>query len=190
MAEQLNIDTRFCTDQPSTGYAHVGLFDVQQQRLWAARDRQDGPSAIQISHASLLVGGTDGVSTAEKDRFMCTWFNPPASGQGLVQGYPIEWEEAHVMVRLDPNWNYLTRQFIASTDSAKVERNIKQQYEWGRKIFEMYLAAQPPFPVSWHMIGPRATDSMFYIRRVAPPEVPPEPQEMSPEATLPQSGRS
>jgi hypothetical protein len=40
------------------------------------------------------------------------------------------------------------------------------QYEWGRKIFDLYASRAPKFPLSWHMIGPRATDSMFYIQRV------------------------
>jgi len=35
-----------------------------------------------------------------------------------------------------------------------------------RRVFEAYASKSPRFPLSWHMIGPRAADSMFYIERV------------------------
>ena len=51
-----------------------------------------------------------------------------------MHGYPIEWDEGHLLVRLDPNWNYQAKTFIPSTDTAKVEKNIEQQYAWGRSL--------------------------------------------------------
>ena len=168
MEDKRQVNRRFSTDKIQVSYAHVGLFDVDQQKLWIAKMRTWGTIPIRVSHARLLARGTHEASTADKDRFLCTWFHTPGTGQGHVHGYPIEWDEGHLLIRLDPNWNYLTRSFIASTETAKIERNIEQQYEWGQKIFATYLALNPPFPICWHMIGPRATDSMFYIERVAP----------------------
>jgi len=84
----------------------------------------------------------------------------------LVHGYPIEWDEGHLLIRLDPNWSYHAQKFIPSTDTAKIERNIEQQYEVGKRIFEAYCVKKPKHPLSWHMIGPRPADSMFYIQRV------------------------
>ncbi len=166
MGNQRQINRRYCTDKITATYAHVGLFDVDDQKLWIAKKRGWGQtSTIQISHARLLTRGTGETSTADKDRFVCTWFHPPDSGQGYVHGHPIEWSEGHLLIRLDPNWNYLTRSFVASTDTAKVEHVTEQQFEWGKKILDAYLALKPPFPLSWHMIGPRPTDSMFYIQR-------------------------
>lgn len=162
----MRINTTYCTDDLRIDYAHVGLYEVSQGQLWIARKKPFGTNPIRVSHARLLTGGSQDGSTADKDRFLCYWYHTPNTGEGYVHGYPIEWEEGHLLVRMDPNWNYATRQFIASIDTAKVERNIEQQYAWGRRIFEAYAARKPAFPISWHMIGPRPADSMFYIQRM------------------------
>ncbi|MEM6333528.1 MAG: hypothetical protein AAF823_09350 [Planctomycetota bacterium] len=159
------INKQHCTNRLRVDYAHVGLYDVADRSLWIARKRW-GVTPVRVSHAKLLVGGTQDTSTAEKDRFICYWYHTPGTGEGYVHGYPIEWDEAHLLVRLDPNWNYQTQAFIPSTDAARVEHNIEQQYKWGRSIFEAYASRNPGFPISWHMVGPRAADSMFYVQRV------------------------
>jgi hypothetical protein len=165
VAAERRINKQYCTDKLRVDYAHVGLYDIDQKSVWIAKKRW-GTIPVRVSHARLLIGGTQDTSTAEKDRFLCYWFHTPGTGEGYVHGYPIEWDEGHLLVRLDPNWNYLTRSFIPPTDTAHLERNIEMQYEWGRKIFDLYASRAPKFPLSWHMIGPRATDSMFYIQRV------------------------
>jgi len=161
------VNTRYCSDKVRVDYAHVGLFDAASGTLWIARKRF-GASPVRVSHARLLVGGTQDTSTSSKDRFLCYWFHTPNTGEGKVHGYPIEWSEGHLLVRLDPHWNYLARCLIPSTDTARIEKNIDQQYEWGRRIFQAYVDRQPGFPVSFHMVGQRASDSMFYITRYAP----------------------
>jgi hypothetical protein len=148
-------------------YAHVGLYDVAEKTCWIAKKRW-GTTPVRVSHARLLHGGTQDQSTAEKDRFVCYWFHTPGTGEGYVHGYPVEWDEGHLLVRLDPNWSYTQQKFIPNTDTRRVEKNIEQQYTWGRKLFEMYASRRPKFALSWHMIGPRAADSMFYIQRVEP----------------------
>lgn len=165
MSEPLQINTHYCTDELRVDYAHVGLYDVRDNRLWIARKRW-GVTPIRLSHARLLTGGGQDNSTADKDRFVCYWFHTPGTGEGYVQGYPIEWEEGHLMVRLDPQWNYQTQQLLPSTDTARIEHNIEQQYDWGKRIFAAYAGGCPRFPISWHMIGPRPADSMFYIQRL------------------------
>ena len=165
MSEEKKINRRYCSDRVRIDYAHVGLMDAQSGTIWIARKRF-GTVPVRVSHARLLVGGTHDTSTADKDRFLCFWFHTPGTGEGFVHGYPIEWAEGHLLVRLDPNWDYLNRVFVPSTDTAKIERNIEQQYAWARKVFDAYLDAKPPFAVSWHMVGPRAADSMFYVERV------------------------
>ncbi|MEM1210593.1 MAG: hypothetical protein AAF586_06275 [Planctomycetota bacterium] len=159
------INPQHCTNRLRVDYAHVGLYDVGDRTLWIAKKRW-GVTPVRVSHAKLLVGGTQDTSTAEKDRFICYWYHTPNTGEGYVHGYPIEWEEAHLLVRLDPNWNYKSRTFISNTDTAKIEKNIELQYKWGRAIFEAYASRSPGFPLSWHMVGPRAADSMFYVQRV------------------------
>ncbi len=159
------INRSYCTDKVRVDYAHVGLFDVQGKSLWIARKRW-GVVPVRVSHAKLLVGGTQDTSTADKDRFLCYWFHTPNTGEGFVHGYPIEWDEGHLLVRLDPNWDFRSRAFIANHDTARIERNIEQQYAWGRYIFESYAACKPRFALSWHMVGPRAADSMFYVQRI------------------------
>jgi len=161
------INKQYCTDRLRADYAHVGLYDATDSKLWIARKRW-GTTPVNVSHAKLLKGGGQDTSTAEKDRFVCYWFHTPGTGEGYVHGYPIEWDEGHVLIRLDPNWNYATQTFIPNSDARKVERNIETQYAWGQKIYESYLKKKITFPLSWHMVGPRAADSMFYIERHEP----------------------
>lgn len=161
------IHSKHATDKLRVDYAHVGLYDVEQRRIWIARKRL-GVKPLNVSHARMLVGGSNTTSVGDKDRFLCYWFHTPNTGEGLVHGYPIEWAEAHLMIRLDPNWNYATQELIRSVDAARVEKNIEQQYQWGRYIFNTYVNLGPRFALSWHMIGPRPADSMFYIERHEP----------------------
>lgn len=167
MPANRRINRTYCTDKLRVDYAHVGLFDVTQRQLWIARKRW-GVVPVRVSHARLLVGGTQDTSTAEKDRYMCYWYHTPGTGEGLVHGYPIEWDEGHLLIRLDPNWNYEAQEFIPTTDTAKIERNVERQYDVGKRIFEAYIVKKPRHALSWHMIGPRPVDSMFYIQRIEP----------------------
>ena len=161
------IDVRHATDRLRADYAHVGLLDCGDLKLWVAR-HADGTAALRIGHAALLTGGSSTSGVLEKDRFLCYWYHTPHTGQGLVHGYPIEWDEGHLMVRLDPNWDYRTQTLLPSTDSRRIEKNMDRQYEWGRRIYEAYVALKPAHPISWHMVGPRPSDSMFYVERWEP----------------------
>ncbi len=159
------VNKRYATKKLRIDYAHVGLMDVADRTLWIARRRM-GSHPARVSHARMIVGGSDTTGAERKDRFFCYWFHTPGSGDGPVHGYPIEWNEGHLMVRLDPNWDYRGQKLLRPVDSTRIERNIDQQFAWGRFIFEAYLAAEPGFPLSWHLIGPRPVDSMFHIQRV------------------------
>jgi hypothetical protein len=168
VSSEKRINKRHTTDAVRVDYPHVGLYDVADGRMWIARKRW-GTDPVRVSHAKLLLGGTQDTSTADKDRFICYWFHTPGSGEGYVHGYPIEWDEGHLLIRLDPNWDYRTCGFIPSSQTARVEHNIEQQFKWGQRVFDAYVARAPKFPLSWHMVGPRPTDSMFYIQRVEGP---------------------
>lgn len=167
MPTDTRIDQRYATRKLRTDYAHVGLMDVADRTLWIARKRL-GANPSRVSHARLIQGGDNHAGVPEKDRFFCYWFHTPGDGEGPVQGYPIEWSEGHLMVRLDPNWSYPLQQLLSPVDTARIERNIDQQFKWGQHIFEAYAAARPRFPVSWHLIGPRPVDSLFYVQRYEP----------------------
>jgi len=167
LTEPTRVDPRYATDELRCDYAHVGLFDAEDWRQWIARPDLE-TDALSLTHAALLHGGSESRSVPEKDRFLCYWFHTPNTGEGYVHGYPIEWEEGHLLVRLDPNWDFENCRFIPSHEGSRVERNIEKQYAWGQSIFDAYVAKGPKFPLSWHMVGPRAMDSMFYIQRVEP----------------------
>ena len=159
------INKRYATAKLSAVYAHVGLFDVQACEVWISKKKFGKGHSLNTAHARMLKGGTNSASVADKDRFVCYWFNTPDSGEGMVHGKDLNWSEGHLMVRLDPNWNYATQELIRSTDELRLERNLDQQYRWGRQIYDMYRALCPAYPLSWHMIGPRPKDSMFQIMR-------------------------
>ena len=167
MTEPLQINPDHATETLRCDYAHVGLFDTTAWQPWIARPGLE-TEPLAMAHAALLRGGSAERSVLEKDRYLCYWYHTPHSGGGLVHGYPIEWEEGHLLVRLDPRWDHRNQTMLKSTDTRRIERNIEQQYQWGRRIYTMYLELEPGGPLSWHLIGPRPTDSMFYIERYEP----------------------
>ena len=170
MSKHSPVNKRYCTDRLRTDYAHAGLYDVATKHLWIAKKRLLGTPAVRVSHARLLAGGKADESTASKDRYMCFTYHTPGSGQGYVQGYPIEWEEGHLFVRFDPHWDYLSGQLVPRTDTARVDRNIEQQYDWARRVYQAYVKCGVGSPLSWHLLGPHPTDSLFYIERHDPAE--------------------
>jgi len=166
MGEAKRINRKYATDRLRVDYAHVGLFETHTQTIYIARKRWNGPVPVRVSHARLLAGGSQEASTAEKDRFLCYWYHTPGTGEGYIHGYPIEWQEGHLLIRIDPHWDYLAGRTIPAAHRRKVDRNIDQQFAWGKTLFDTYVAERPGFPLSYHMVGPRPTDSMFYVERV------------------------
>ncbi len=165
VATEKNISRHYCTRKLRTDYAHIGLYDVLQQQLWVAKKRF-GVDPIRAGHAQLFAGTKHEMHVVERGRFIYYWFYTPGTGSGFIRGYPIEWKEGHLLVKLDPVWDHRVSRPIRATDMSKIERNVDQQYEWGQQIFAAYTALKPRFSLSWHLIGPRPTDSMFYIQRV------------------------
>lgn len=170
------LNKSYATTKLSTAYPHVGLFDVTERELWIAKKRM-GQDPARVSHAKLLTASKGNMACADKDRFLCYWFhhpgNKPAQAVGSVatasmsvHGYPIEWQEAHLLVRLDPNWDIGAQALIKSTDTRRIDKNIDQQYAWGELIFKRYCEVTCDHPLSWHLVGPRAKDSLFYVERV------------------------
>ena len=165
------INKSYATQKLSAGYPHVGLLDVTNREMWIAKKKW-GQDPGRVSHARLITGGSNSTGVADKDRFLCYWFHLPNPkhthfhGTTGVHGYPIEWNEAHLLVRLDPNWDLTTQTLIKSADTRKIEKNIDQQYAWAEYIFAQYKKLERKYPLSWHFIGPRATDSMFYVERI------------------------
>ena len=158
------VNTRLCTDKFSGKYPHVGLYDCRERKVWVCKPL--GGQAIRTSHARLITGTDNATSTVWKDRFLCYWFYTPNTGEGLIHGYPIEWEEAHLLVRIDPNWDYDRQQYIAPELEDHVNANLERQFKHGERIFAFFGACNLKYPVSLHFIGQRATDSLFYVKRV------------------------
>jgi hypothetical protein len=158
------VNAKFCTDSFSGKYPHVGLYDCKERKVWVAKPL--GGQAIRTSHARLITGSDNAVSTVWKDRFLCFWFYTPNTGEGLIHGYPIEWEEAHLLVRIDPNWDYDRQVYIAPDFEDHVNANLERQFKHGERIFSFFDAANLKYPVSLHYIGQRATDSIFYVKRM------------------------
>jgi len=163
MARQSRINRQTCTAQVVVTHSHVGLYDVVMRRPWIAQ-RRFGIAPQHVSHASLLANG----ASADKDRFVCYWFYTPGVAQGAIHGQRLSPDEGHLIVRFDPYWNHLTCRLIVYTDTARLHQNAEQQYAWGRRLFEIYTAQRPRFPVSWHMVGPRPADSTFNIETAEP----------------------
>ncbi len=162
---------------PST-YPHVGLYDVKNKKAHARRNDLSRP-AIDIHHAELFAGQTlasshvpHGRAVAQgmvvKDRFLCFWFYPPHTREGPLQGYPVDWSEHNLLVRLDPRWNYQRQTLLSAHQTVAIDANILAQLSAATHLMTLYRAHGLDQPLSLHMIGPRATDSLFYARRWEP----------------------
>lgn len=161
------VNPKYCTQRIRVDYPHVGIFDTKTGMPWLVKRRM-GQNAMRVSHARMLIGGTQDTSTTAKDQYLCYWFHTPGSGHGKLFGQNLNWDEGQLILRIDPHWNYQTMELIASTDTARMQRNIRQQHRWGEKLFQAYAAAKPKFAMSWNLVGPRAEDSMFDIERYEP----------------------
>ncbi|MGA2499463.1 MAG: hypothetical protein ABSH20_17115 [Tepidisphaeraceae bacterium] len=145
----------------------MGLYDTRARRVWVCKPLAG--QAIRTSHARLITGADNATSTVWKDRFICFWFYTPRTGEGLIHGYPIEWDEAHLLVRIDPNWDYDRQKLIPADLSDQVNDNLERQFKHGERVFDFFSKCKLLYPFNLHYIGPRATDSLFYVKRIEPP---------------------
>ncbi len=157
------VSTRLCTDSFNGKYPHVGLYDTRERKIWVCKPLSG--QAIRTSHARLITGADNATSTVWKDRFICYWFYTPRTGEGLINGYPIDWEEGQLLVRIDPNWDYDRQRLIPAELEDQVNENLERQFKHGEKIFDFFTKSKVTYPFSLHFMGPRATDSLFYVKR-------------------------
>jgi hypothetical protein len=158
------VSLKLCTTQFKGKYPHVGLYDCRARKVWVCRPLAG--QAIRTSHARLITGAANALSTVWKDRFLCYWFYTPGSGEGYIHGYPIEWEEAHLLMRIDPNWDYDRQRSVPSEMEDHVNENLERQFRHGERILEFYKKCKLKYPLSLHFVGERATESQFYVRRI------------------------
>lgn len=158
------VSTRLCTDRFNGKYPTVGLYDCRDRKVWVCKPLNG--QAIRTSHARLVGGADNAVSTVWKDRFLCFWFYTPHTGEGFIHGYPIEWEEAHLLVRIDPQWDYDRQKLIPAALEDQIAANLERQHKHGERIFEFFKSAKLKYPFSLHLVGQRAVDSLFYVKRV------------------------
>lgn len=160
------VSTKYCTDRLKGAYPHVGLLDCREGKVWIAKPL-DG-QAIRTSHARLITGADNNTSTVWKDRFLCFWFYTPNTAPLDLVGYPIEPADAHLVVRIDPHWDYDRQRMILPDLTDQVDENLARQSRHGDRVWRWYVEAAVPFPVSLHLVGQRLADSRFYVRRFEP----------------------
>lgn len=160
------VSAKLCTDKFSGKYPHVGIYDCKERKTWVSRPLSG--QAIRTAHARLITGSDNATSTVWKDRFLCFWFYTPHTGEGFIHGYPIDWEEAHLLVRIDPNWDYDRQRLVPPELTDQVDENLKRQIKHGERILDFFRAAGLSYPFNLHFIGQRATESLFYVSRVEP----------------------
>src|SRR5438477_7232090 len=130
------VSTKLCTDKFTSKYPHVGLYDCRDRKVWICKPLHG--QAIRTSHAKLITGSDNATSTVWKDRFLCFWFYTPNTGEGYVLGYPIEWDEAHLLVRVDPNWDHDRQRMIPAELTDQANENLKPQFKQGDRTFRFY----------------------------------------------------
>jgi hypothetical protein len=164
--ETARVSTRLCTDRYNGKYPHVGLYDCKEAKVWVCKPLAG--QAIRTSHARLITGAENATSTIWKDRFICFWFYTPRTGDGYILGYPIDWEEAHLLIRIDPQWDYDQQRLVLADLTDKVAENLERQFRHGERILEFFDRSPIYYPVNLHYIGQRATESQFYVKRLEP----------------------
>jgi len=162
------VDARLCTDKYNGKYPLVGLYDCRLRKTWVSKPLNG--QAIRTSHARLITGAENAVSTVWKDRFLCFWFYTPHTGEGFIHGYPIDWEESHLLVRTDPHWDYDRQRVIPPQLTDQIDENLERQIAHGERIVGFFRAAKLKYAFNLHFIGQRATESIFYAKRVEPPD--------------------
>jgi len=160
------VSTKLCTDKFNGKYPHVGLYDCRERKVWIAKPLSG--QAIRTAHARLITGSDNATSTVWKDRFLCFWFYTPGTGEGYVLGYPIDWEEAHLLVRVDPNWDYDRQRLIPRELEDQAAANLERQHRHGERVFQFFVEGSLKYPFSLHFVGQHATESMFYAKRFDP----------------------
>jgi len=156
----------FCVEKYNGKYPTVGLYDCRERRTWVCKPL-DG-QAIRTSHAALITGVNDATGTVWKDRFVCFWFYTPGTGSGLVLGHPINWDDdAHLMIRIDPRWDYDRQRIIPAELSDQIDDNLTRQHKHGESIVRFFGQSRLKFPFNVHFIGSVASESMFYAKRVS-----------------------
>jgi hypothetical protein len=160
------VSTKYCTNTFSGKYPHVGLYDCRDGQVWVCKPLSG--QAIRTSHARLITGCDNAMSTVWKDRFLCFWLYTPGTGQGQVLGQTLNWEEAHLLVRIDPHWDYDRQRLIPAELTSQIEQNLQRQLAHGQRILEFYREGELDYPLTLHFIGQRATDSYFAYKHIEP----------------------
>lgn len=158
------VSTRFCTDTFNGKYPHVGLYDCRDNKVWVCKPLSG--QAIRTSHARLITGCENAVSTVWKDRFLCYWFYTPGTGEGQVLGQTLNWQEAHLLVRIDPHWDYDRQRLIAAEMTSQIQDNLQRQFAHGRRILEFFQECPHSYPITLHFMGQRSDDSYFAYQRI------------------------
>ena len=128
------VSTKLCSQSYNGKYPTVGLYDCRNRQVWVCKPLSG--QAIRTAHARLITGAQNAVSTVWKDRFICYWFYTPRTGEGLINGYPIDWEEGQLLVRIDPNWDYDRQRLIPAELEDQVNENLERQFKHGERIFD------------------------------------------------------
>jgi hypothetical protein len=160
------VSARLCAERFNGKYPHVGLYDCRERKVWVAKPLNG--QAIRMSHAALITGADNATSTVWKDRFLCFWFYTPRTGEGYIHGYPIDWDDAHLVVRIDPQWDYDRQRMIPPELQDQIDENLERQMRHGERIWEFFRNCSLKYPMNLHFIGQRATDSQFYVKRQEP----------------------
>ena len=158
------VSRRLCTDSYNGKYPHVGLYDCREAKVWVCKPLAG--QAIRTSHARLITGCDNATSTVWKDRFLCFWFYTPGTGEGAVLGRKLDWSEAHLLVRIDGNWDYDRQHLLPPEMKNQVEENLQRQFAHGRRILDFFAECQLGYPVTLHFIAQRAEESFFAYQKL------------------------
>jgi hypothetical protein len=156
------VSRKLCTDRFNGRYPHVGLFDCRAQQVWVCKPLNG--QAVRTSHAALITGTDDATSTAWKDRFLCFWFYTPGTGSGLLANQRVNWDEAHLVVRVDGTWDYDRQRLIPIDLQDQQADNLARQARHAARVLDFYSQCDVRSPIHLHLSGQRKGESVVSLK--------------------------
>ncbi len=117
-------------------YTHVGMLDTRDGEIWIP------PLAALGGHAAMM-------ADRNTDRYFKFQFYVPNQSPPRLKKKGTE-GDAHLLITFITDWCYTAQTLIEPTDSAQIDRNIREQEGYERAVVTFYRDSNLRFGVTIH----------------------------------------
>ena len=130
-------------------YTHIGLYDIQQKRIWIPRFQ------AKRGHASLLSDGNT-------DRyFKFDFYRPNQIPKRFVEKAGNS-RSAHLVFHLILDWSYSRQCLIPYFDERSLNRNRCEQEKFASSVIGFYKRCNLPYYINVHYLLMKTGESNIY----------------------------